>query len=296
MQHPARPGRASRRTRRHAANRPARRDARHLQGSRGPRDRPRRGQARLMTQTSDAPCRSAVPDCQRVAASPRRRPPGIWPNGSACRSARSTATSAIHPRRHVDRRRSGRRLSHPPGDDLPPLMFDRDEIQALVFGARIVRQFGHPALARASDAILGKIAAIVPKDLAPLVAETRLLPSTIGGGRSADALTLARRSSRRPTRTPMARPRPAPSARWGSSSGAGRGPLPRGANCGRISGTSGSIARRRPRCSRTRSRTRREKGLRDMLVRTRSDPAARQLTPAGSVPGHDRQNWSLATI
>ena len=80
-----------------------------------------------------------------------------------------------------------------PGYDLPPLMFDRDEIQALVLGARIVRQFGDPALARASDAILGKVAAIVPKDLAPLVAETRLfVPSTIGAGKSAEALTLAR--------------------------------------------------------------------------------------------------------
>ena len=80
-----------------------------------------------------------------------------------------------------------------PGYDLPPLMFDRDEIQALVLGARMVRQFGDPALARASDSILGKVAAIVPKDLAPLVAETRLfVPSTIGAGKSADALTLAR--------------------------------------------------------------------------------------------------------
>ena len=80
-----------------------------------------------------------------------------------------------------------------PGYDLPPLMFDRDEIQALVLGARIVRQFGDPALARASDAILGKIAAIVPKDLAPLVADTPLfVPSIIGAARSADALALAR--------------------------------------------------------------------------------------------------------
>jgi predicted DNA-binding transcriptional regulator YafY len=80
-----------------------------------------------------------------------------------------------------------------PGYDLPPLMFDRDEIQALVIGARIVRQFGDPALARASDAILGKVAAIVPKDLAPLVAETRLfVPSIIGAGKSAEALALAR--------------------------------------------------------------------------------------------------------
>ena len=80
-----------------------------------------------------------------------------------------------------------------PGYDLPPLMFDRDEIQALVLGARIVRQFGDPALARASDAILSKVAAIVPQDLAPLLVETRLfVPSTIGARGSADSLTLAR--------------------------------------------------------------------------------------------------------
>src|SRR3954447_26207307 len=80
-----------------------------------------------------------------------------------------------------------------PGYDLPPLMFDRDEIQALVLGARIVRQFGDPTLARASDAILGKVAAILPKDLAHLVAETRLyVPPIVGGGRSTEALAIAR--------------------------------------------------------------------------------------------------------
>jgi hypothetical protein len=35
--------------------------------------------------------------------------------------------------------------------------------QMLVLGARIVRQFGDPSLARASHAILGKVAAIVRK-------------------------------------------------------------------------------------------------------------------------------------
>src|SRR5712691_11593268 len=78
-----------------------------------------------------------------------------------------------------------------PGYDLPPLMFDRDEIQALVLGARIVRQFGDPALARASDAILNKVAAVVPKDLAPLLSETRLfVPSSIGGRMSGEALSV----------------------------------------------------------------------------------------------------------
>ena len=80
-----------------------------------------------------------------------------------------------------------------PGYDLPPLMFDREEIQALVLGARIVRQFGDPALARASESILNKVAAVLPKELEPLLAETRLfVPATIGGGRSADGLAVAR--------------------------------------------------------------------------------------------------------
>src|SRR5438128_8634665 len=76
-----------------------------------------------------------------------------------------------------------------PGYDLPPLMFDRDEIQALVLGVRIVRQFGDPALARASDAILAKVAAVVPPDLEPLLVGTKLFVPTIVGGRgSADGL------------------------------------------------------------------------------------------------------------
>ena len=80
-----------------------------------------------------------------------------------------------------------------PGFDLPPLMFDRDEIQALVLGARIIRQFGDATLARASDAILAKVAAVLPKELAPLVADTPLfVPNVVGGGKSADALALVR--------------------------------------------------------------------------------------------------------
>jgi predicted DNA-binding transcriptional regulator YafY len=80
-----------------------------------------------------------------------------------------------------------------PAYDLPPLMFDREEIQALVLGARVVRQFGDPALARASESILNKVAAVLPKELEPLLAETRLfVPTTIGGSRSADGLAIAR--------------------------------------------------------------------------------------------------------
>jgi predicted DNA-binding transcriptional regulator YafY len=80
-----------------------------------------------------------------------------------------------------------------PGADLPPLMFDRDEIQALVLGARIVRRFGDPVLARASDAILNKVATVVPKDLAGLLSETRLfVPRAFGTTRSGGTLNSAR--------------------------------------------------------------------------------------------------------
>jgi predicted DNA-binding transcriptional regulator YafY len=80
-----------------------------------------------------------------------------------------------------------------PGYDLPPLMFDREEIQALVLGARIVRQVGDPALARASESILSKVAAVLPKDLEPLLAEARLyMPGLAKPPASAPGLAVAR--------------------------------------------------------------------------------------------------------
>lgn len=49
------------------------------------------------------------------------------------------------------------------GFDLPPLMFTRDEIVALVAGARMVRAFGGAAMARAADEALVKIGAVLPQ-------------------------------------------------------------------------------------------------------------------------------------
>ena len=48
------------------------------------------------------------------------------------------------------------------GFDLAPLMFTRDEIVALVAGARMVRAFGGAAMARAADEALVKIGAVLP--------------------------------------------------------------------------------------------------------------------------------------
>jgi predicted DNA-binding transcriptional regulator YafY len=45
---------------------------------------------------------------------------------------------------------------------LPPQMFNRIEIEALVLGLAEVRQMGDPALAAAAAAVLGKVAATLP--------------------------------------------------------------------------------------------------------------------------------------
>jgi predicted DNA-binding transcriptional regulator YafY len=49
------------------------------------------------------------------------------------------------------------------GFDLPPLMFSRDEIVALVAGARLVRAWGGAAMARAAEEALVKIEAVLPE-------------------------------------------------------------------------------------------------------------------------------------
>lgn len=65
----------------------------------------------------------------------------------------------------------GYRLS---GFDLPPLMFDREEIEALVLGARVVEGWGDARLAAAARAAVAKIEAALPPSHGRLIEETRL--------------------------------------------------------------------------------------------------------------------------
>lgn len=51
------------------------------------------------------------------------------------------------------------------GFDVPPLMFDAEEIGALVLGARMVQAFGDDALAKRARSVLAKIEAVVPERL-----------------------------------------------------------------------------------------------------------------------------------
>lgn len=57
------------------------------------------------------------------------------------------------------------------GYDLPPLMFTADEADAIALGIRLLRRIRDPKLERAAEAVLGKLAAVVPQGLQPHIVE-----------------------------------------------------------------------------------------------------------------------------
>jgi predicted DNA-binding transcriptional regulator YafY len=59
--------------------------------------------------------------------------------------------------------------------ELPPLMFDEEEIEALVLGARIVRAWADKKLARAAEEALQKIEAVLPPRLKSKLADSALM-------------------------------------------------------------------------------------------------------------------------
>ncbi len=48
------------------------------------------------------------------------------------------------------------------GFDLPPLMFDPDEVSAIVVGARLLRRTGDAALQAAAERVLSKVSVVLP--------------------------------------------------------------------------------------------------------------------------------------
>lgn len=72
--------------------------------------------------------------------------------------------------------------------DLPPLMFDESEIQALVLGARIVESFGDDELAQASRNALSKVEAVLPKHLKPTLKRSALFSPRRAGRRISRSL------------------------------------------------------------------------------------------------------------
>jgi predicted DNA-binding transcriptional regulator YafY len=60
------------------------------------------------------------------------------------------------------------------GYDLPPLMFTETEIEALVLGARMVKEWADERIAAAAEDVLAKVEAVLPAQLKERVAGTAL--------------------------------------------------------------------------------------------------------------------------
>jgi predicted DNA-binding transcriptional regulator YafY len=72
-----------------------------------------------------------------------------------------------------------------PGYHMPPLMFDADEIEALVFGLRIVQSWTDPAMAEAAGRAVDRVRAAVPEALDRRIADLALFapPRALVGNR-----------------------------------------------------------------------------------------------------------------
>ncbi len=66
------------------------------------------------------------------------------------------------------------------GYQVPPMMFDTEELQALLFGADVARAWGDADMAAAADRILAKVDAVLPEALRPRLANSRLLVPDFG--------------------------------------------------------------------------------------------------------------------
>lgn len=79
--------------------------------------------------------------------------------------------------------------------DLPPMMFNVDEIQALVLGARMVEVWGDDDLRRAAKSVLDKTEAVLPPKLRPRVHDTALFALSFrASGSAREALGPIRRA------------------------------------------------------------------------------------------------------
>ncbi len=60
------------------------------------------------------------------------------------------------------------------GYNLPPLMFNKDEIAALTLGVRLVKSWADPKLANAAEQVLSKVETVLPNQMKTDPHETRL--------------------------------------------------------------------------------------------------------------------------
>lgn len=71
----------------------------------------------------------------------------------------------------------GYRLGH--GFELPPLMFDEEEVKSVVLGARMVEAWGDTSLRQAARGVLNKVEAMLPEAKQTLLRETALFAPRI---------------------------------------------------------------------------------------------------------------------
>lgn len=71
------------------------------------------------------------------------------------------------------------------GSDIPPLMFNADELEALVVGTRFVRAFGSTRLAAGARAALLKIDAVLPPELRDRAERSRIFAPALPGANAA---------------------------------------------------------------------------------------------------------------
>jgi len=70
------------------------------------------------------------------------------------------------------------------GYQVPPMMFDQDELQALLFGAGVAKRWGDSDMAAAADRILNKVDAVLPERLRGELNSNALVVPTVAGNQS----------------------------------------------------------------------------------------------------------------
>lgn len=76
------------------------------------------------------------------------------------------------------------------GFDLPPLMFNADEVEAVLVGMRWLRERADPSLARAAEDVMAKVAAVIPSHLKPLLVDGTLFAPVFGDALPVDKVDI----------------------------------------------------------------------------------------------------------
>jgi len=71
------------------------------------------------------------------------------------------------------------------GYQVPPMMFDQDELQALLFGAGVAQRWGDTEIAAAAERILNKVDAVLPEKLRGELNSNALVVPPVAGNQSA---------------------------------------------------------------------------------------------------------------